>query len=201
MEYLSTDTYDWLQKRDDLGFAQYFVGLGKDEPDINYRKSAIEIAVHWCILHESGADGPKLHSKIRRLIEPLLMKADGGDTDAMSSFWADMCANCATYRFAQIDEFDLTCALYGIYRTLLPKERDIEPFDQIILEKLAEAKGVDLKKVKQFGYGIRTKGMDSEIALPAPEGAQGWTEYADQYRLVLIRNDKVVVLPTYMERF
>ncbi|MBC7775063.1 MAG: hypothetical protein H7246_06450 [Phycisphaerae bacterium] len=188
MEYLSKETLEWLTERDDLGFAKYFVDLGVDEDDINYRKASIEIASQWCILRKSGKDGKALHPRIQNLIAPHVPSEDG--FDAIEWFWSEMCANCATYRFAQIDQFDLTCALYGIYRTLLPKERDVEPFDQIILEKLAEAKGVDLSTATEFSYGIRTNGMTSEVVLPAPEGARTWTEYADQRRIVLINRDR-----------
>lgn len=97
-----------------------------------------------------------------------------------------MCAHCAEYQFAQIDEFDLTPALYGIYRSILPEAQDVEPFDEMILEKLAGDLGVDRYNVPKIGYAIRNNGLMSEVILFPPPEAKGWTDYADQYRIKLL---------------
>lgn len=186
-KYLSPESYEWLKRRDDLGFAGYFVGQGVDRADIKWRKAAIEIAAQWCMLHEAGEDGKELSPGMRKLIEPHVKKSNEEGYDAVAWFWATMCAHCAEYSFAQIDEFDQTRALYGIYRTLLPEERKIEPQDAIILEKLAAAAGVDLKTAGRLAFGIQSNGLDSKVMLPAPSGAEQWTEYADQFRIKLLQ--------------
>ena len=185
MKYLSPESRAWLEKDDNLRFADYFVGLATDARDRKWRKAAMEIAVQWCILYERGEDGKDLHPTMKTLIKPFLDK-DSESEDPAYSFWAGMCGHAAAYRFAGIDKFDLTGALYGIYRMLLPEERDIEPFDEKILEKLLEESGIDTESDKQFGYAIKTNGLDSEIIMHGPPEANAWTEYADQYRLVLL---------------
>mgnify|MGYP001163331659 CR=1 FL=1 len=185
MKYFSPEARAWLEKDDNLKFADYFVGLATDAKDRKWRKAAIEIAAQWCILYERGEDKKDLHPTMRACIEPFLDKASESE-DPAYSFWAGMCGHAAAYRFAEIDEFDLTRALYGIYRMLLPEERDIEPFDEKIFEKLIKESGVDPNSANQFEYAIKTNGLDSKIIMHGPPAAKAWTEYADQYRRVLL---------------
>lgn len=180
MKFLSATSRAWLQKDGNLPFAEYFVKLATDRADRKWRKNAIEIAAQWGHLYETGADGQALHPALQALISPWAGTGDEGDPDQTALFWAKMCRCAAAYRFAEIDTFLLTRALYGIYRCLLPEERDIEPFDKMISDKITNALSIDLETAKSVVFYVKNNGLDSELILKLPPEATIWSAYADQ---------------------
>lgn len=176
---------EWLELTDDLKFAKYFISVGSDNNEKKLRRKAIEIAVLWCRLAEAGRDGYELPEEIRKHLTKLLNNELKEEYDHEQSIWLEMCRNCAVYRFAEIDDFALTKALYGIFRILLTDELDIEPFDSQILDKLIIATNTDIEKQSQLGVAIKTDGLNSQVVV-VPKGSQTWTEHGDQYMLILL---------------
>ena len=174
----------WLEQEGNLEFAKYFIGLGSNSKERKLREKSVNIASLWCRLFAENKDGYRLSEEMKPYLTKLLQK-ELNEFEKEESIWFEMCANCAQYDFAQIDEFNLTKALYGIFRILLPTEQKIEPFDALILEKLIEATGIDINETNQFGAAIKSHGLNSKIVI-VPKEANTWTKFGDQYRLFLL---------------
>jgi hypothetical protein len=176
---------DWLEKDDNLKFANYFIKLGSSSKEKKQREKAIEIASTWSIIFERGEDTSTLAEELKLLLSAIL-KTDLKDIyETEDSIWLDMCSNAAQYRLAQIDDFILTKALYGIFRILLPEEQDIEPFDKIILNSLIKATNTNPETTKSIGVAIKSNGLLSEVVI-VPENASTWTEFGDRYIKIIM---------------
>lgn len=180
---------EWLESTDDLKFAEYFISIGSNASERKLRKKSIEIAVLWCRLAEQGKDGYELQAEMRKPLNKLLNNELKNKYEKEDFIWLDMCRNCATYSFAEIDDFALTKALYGIFRILLTDELDIDPFDSQILQKLIDVTNTDIEKDSQLGVAIKTNGLNSQVII-VPKGSWSWTDYGDQYTIILLPKDR-----------
>lgn len=182
--YLSPEVQSWLDQEDNLPFADYFTGLATGKKDLEWRQVSIEIAARWCMLREAGLDGKALHPQLSAVIEPPALKYfKNYGSNPVDYLWQLMCGHAAAYRLAAIDEFELTKALYGIYRSLLPEKKSVDPFDGMIRVKLAS---IFPSENGTITYGIRNDGLHSEIIVNPPADAVGWNEYADQFRKLML---------------
>ncbi len=183
---LSEESIKWLSDRDHTEFQDYFLNLDEDEDQRKIREQSLELACLWCQVFEKEEDGKELNEKLSvrllELIEPI--EEDEG-ADYIRMIWQDMCGHYSTYRFAKIDEFHFTGALYGVFRTLLPDELDIEPFYSNIREFLLEILLKDHVEGEEIGYGILNKGLQSEVVL-LPNHNESWTDHCDQYRIMVL---------------
>ena len=184
---ISATTNKWIKSKNYKEFTDYFIGLNFDKLDKIRRESAIEIAAIWCDLGEKGEDGKEVHPRLeKRILELATLHGNENET-SITEIWLNMCANLAAYRFAKIDEFIFTAALYGVYRHFLPESNNIEPFSSQILEALMKAKGIEEISEEGFGYAVNSNGLKSEVVI-IPKGAFGWTDYGDQFIIIISLN-------------
>ncbi|RLD17975.1 MAG: hypothetical protein DRI69_11190 [Bacteroidetes bacterium] len=185
MKNLSDLSNSWIKQMGYSGFESQFLDQASDASDLTNRVHSLEIAVRWCIDHPLQEDAKLIPHSLKDYLSEHIQVDEFG-YESIDSIWQDMCQNVAHYSFVEIDEFDVTKALYGIYRSLLQADKNVEPIDQICEEKLLDTfEPPPEANADKFSIPYRLAGLDSEVA-PWPKGHTGpWTDFANFLRTII----------------